>query len=64
MKKMISGFLTLAVIAGILAWFPASGNVNSAKAADREEEPKQKKENEAPRSRRSSSWRTASMRFL
>lgn len=47
MKKMISGFLTLAVIAGILAWFPASGNVNSAKAADREEESKTEKENEA-----------------
>lgn len=47
MKKMISGFLTLAVIAGILAWFPASGNVNSVKAADREEESKTEKENEA-----------------
>ena len=38
MKKMISGFLTLAVIAGILAWFPASGNGNPVKAADREKE--------------------------
>lgn len=47
MKKMISGFLTLAVIAGILAWFPASGNVNPVKAADREEESKTEKENEA-----------------
>lgn len=47
MKKMISGFLTLAVIAGILAWFPASGNGNPVKAADREEESKTEKENEA-----------------
>lgn len=38
MKKMISGFLTLAVIAGILAWFPASGNGNPVKAADSEKE--------------------------
>lgn len=47
MKKMISGFLTLAVIAGILAWLPASGNGNPVKAADREEESKTEKENEA-----------------
>lgn len=38
MKKMISGFLALAVIAGILAWLPAAGSADLVMAADSERE--------------------------